>query len=140
MKHHFLIVITLLGILIPLSTLEAMPSGKHLNLEDVRRGKRELKQSEGADEQTEKIKMDGLSLAAYITSVTGIASLFLVPALGLLFLPAGFIMGIIAWRSKRRYEHRRGRGLALAAVAIGGGFTLMVAVSLIAFFVSFGIF
>ncbi|HZV70105.1 MAG TPA: hypothetical protein VFG10_11205 [Saprospiraceae bacterium] len=138
-KHLFLALLILTGIVVPLSPLRAGHQGGYVNLEDVRRGKRELK-SDVTDDQSTEIRMDGLSLAAYVTSISGIASLFLLPTLGLLFLPAGFIMGIIAWRSKRRYERRRGRGLALAAVAIGGAFTLATMVSLIAFFVTFGVF
>jgi len=139
-KRHFLSLLILAGIVVPLSPLGAGHPGGYVNLEDAHRGKRELRQSAVTDDQTEEIKMDGLSLAAYVTSITGIASLFLLPTLGLLFLPAGFIMGIIAWRSKKRYERRKGKGLALAAVAIGGAFTLAAMVTLIAFFVTFSLF
>jgi len=88
-------------------------------------------------ERKEK-KMDGLSLAAHIAVSTGIASFFLLPVLGLILLPAGFLMGIIAWAGgKKKYEHKRGRGLALAAMAIGGAFTLAVLASFALFVLTF---
>ena len=97
-----------------------------------RQEKKEITTEEKQDQKDKK--MDGLSLVAHIAVCTGIACFFLLPQLGLLFVPAGFIMGVIAWAGgKRRYKDRRGRGLALAAMALGGVFTM-------AFFASIAIF
>lgn len=82
--------------------------------------------------------MDGLSLAAHIAMSAGIASFFLLPELGLLFIPAGFVMGLIALvGGRKRYEHKRGRGLALAAMAVGGAFTLAIFASFTLFLLAF---
>lgn len=82
----------------------------------------------------ESKRMDELSLIAYISTVAGIGSLFLIPVASLILMPAGFLMGMIAiFGNEKRYEKRRGRGLALAAVAVGGAYTLVVFGSLLAF-------
>ncbi len=72
-------------------------------------------------------KMDALSLTAYISAVTGVASLFLVPALSLALMPAAFVMGIIGIaRGKRKgYKNKKGWGLALVAVVLGGAYVLL---------------
>ena|SRR5688572_22037455 len=88
-------------------------------------------QSPGKELEEEK-KLDELSVFAYISAVAGIASFFFIPAASLLFLPAGLVMGMIAIAGgRKRYEKRRGRGLALAAIALGGVFVLAVFASLV---------
>lgn len=84
-------------------------------------------------------KMDALSLTAYISAVTGVASLFLVPALSLALLPAGLVMGIIALARGRRkgYKNKKGWGLALAAVVLGGGLVLLFMTALVVALLSF---
>ena len=82
----------------------------------------------------ESKRIDELSLVAYISTVAGIASFFLAPVASLILMPAGFLMGMITlFGNEKRYEKRRGRGLALAAVAVGGAYTLVVFGSLLAF-------
>ena len=84
-------------------------------------------------------KMDALSLTAYLSAVTGVASLFLVPALSLALLPAGLVMGIIGLARGRRkgYKNKKGWGLALAAVVLGGAFTLLFMTAFIVAILSF---
>lgn len=106
---------------------QKLKGSKRINQEDVRPGKKEM-------------RMDGLSMAAHIATVTGLAELFLIPALGLVSIISGFVMGLIAWKTGKRYEHRRGRGLAIASMALGGVIVLLVGISLVAFFLTFGIF
>ncbi len=85
-------------------------------------------------------KMDALSLTAYVTAVTGVASIFLIPALSLLLMPAGLIMGIIGIARGRRkwYKNKRGYGLALAAVVLGGGVTLLFMAAIVIAILTFG--
>lgn len=141
-----LVFLMMAGTVIPLSPLSAAhsekPTEERYSLKKVRQEIKAYRQINQEDYRPGKkeMEMDGLSLAAHISATAGLASFFLLPPLSLLLLPAGFIMGMIAWRSKRRYEHRRGRGLALAAIAVGGAFTLAVTISLAAFFLTFGIF
>lgn len=86
------------------------------------------------EQSVEGRKMDKLSLAAYITTVAGIASFFFAPVAGLVLLPAGFIMGFITFLGgKKRFATKRGRGLAIAAVVLGGAFSIFVFASFIAF-------
>ncbi len=84
-------------------------------------------------------KMDALSLTAYVTAVTAIASLFLVPALSLALFPAGMVMGIIGIARGRRkgYKNKKGWGLALAAVVLGGAFTLLFMTAFVVAILSF---
>ena len=144
MKATIHVLLLMFAGMIPLSPLgAAIHSGKHVNLEDVKKGKTEIKQF--AKEKRADIKkirrekkMDGLSLGAHIATCSGVVSLFLVPALSILLLPAGFIMGAIACKDKKRYEHRRGRGLAIASAAIGGAMILLIASSYVVFFLTGG--
>lgn len=117
-RYLFYFLIIMIGLMAPLSYLKAVNTQK------------------GGHERTEKMrvdkpenqKLDVLSLIAHIAMTLGIASLFVVPELSLVFIPAAFIMGLIAWKN-RRYDHKRGKGLALSALILGGVFTTMVAIS-----------
>lgn len=125
---------------LPLLPLGAV-NPKLLNLEDVRRGVIDLRQADKKDNtaaKPESKKMDGLSLTSYVATTVGLASLFLLPAIGAVLIPLGTILGLFSWTNKKRYEHRRGRGLAIASSAVGGAFALLIAVSFIAFFLSGG--
>ena len=117
MKIFYLLLI-IIGIMAPISYSNAVNTQKE-GLEKIERRK--------AD-KPEKQKIDVLSLVAHIAMTLGIASLFVVPELSLVLIPAAFIMGLIAWKN-RRYDHKRGKGLALSALILGGVFTTMVAIS-----------
>ena len=77
--------------------------------------------------------MDSLSLIAYIFAVAGVASLFILAPVSIFLMPIAFITGMVAFLNKKRYVNKRGRGLALAAVALGGAFSLIILTSLLAF-------
>ncbi|MEO6130519.1 MAG: hypothetical protein ABIQ02_01635 [Saprospiraceae bacterium] len=136
--------LTMATMSIPLALLSAGDSGREISNEHrIEKKAKNIQRISGINQEDIKpgkkeMKMDGLSLAAHISTTTGIASLFLFPSAGLLLIVGGFIMGVIAWRSKKRYEHRRGRGLIIGPIAIGGVFTMMVTLSLIAYFLTFG--
>jgi len=90
-----------------------------------------------SNEQTEEKKMDALSLVAFAGAAAGIASLFIIAPLSILLLPGAFVTGLLALlRGREHYVTRRGRGLAVAALILGGAFTLY----LFASFVAFGLF
>jgi hypothetical protein len=66
-------------------------------------------------------KMDTLSLVSYIASVGGLVALFLLPQVAAILMLGGFIGGLVAVASaKRRFRNRKGRGLAIAAIVVGG--------------------
>jgi hypothetical protein len=81
--------------------------------------------------EQQDLPLDGLSVAAFASVMLGIASLFIVPALSILLFPAGLVMGAFAafGKNKNRYEKRRGRGLALAAIIVGGAYVGLLAVA-----------
>jgi hypothetical protein len=69
----------------------------------------------------EEEKMDTLSLVSYIASVGGLVALFLLPQVAAILMLGGFIGGLVAVASaKRRFRNRKGRGLAIAAMVVGG--------------------
>jgi hypothetical protein len=91
----------------------------------------------GPQKKKEK-KMDTLSLVAHISIMAGIASFFFLPQLSLLLIPAAFIMGLLAVTGRKdRLKSKRGRGLAIAALAVGGFFTLVVFASFAIYALSF---
>ena len=111
-------VLILIGSLLPVRAYSV-----HNNI--VQEEKKEVKDNK---------KMDVLSLVAHIVTVAGVASFFVVPPASLVILPVAFILGAIAFLGgKKRYENRRGKGLALTALAIGGAFTVVIFGSLLAF-------
>lgn len=104
-----------------------------INSNKTRQEKKELK-----DEERDIRKMDELSLWAYISAVTGIASFFVAPAASLLFFPAALVMGVIALvRGRRRMEDRKGRGLAIAAVILGGAYVALFVITFTIFLFAF---
>jgi hypothetical protein len=141
MKINFSILLLWLGMLTPSVVLGAAYNRKPINLEDLRSGVIELRHADKKERKNpkpENKKMDGLSLVSYVSTTVGLASLFLLPAIGAVLIPVGAILGLFSWTNKKRYEHRRGRGLAIASSAVGGAFALLIAVSFIAFFLSGG--
>ena len=93
--------------------------------------------SDGIFEKTEveedERKIETVSLIAYISAVSGIASLFIIPSLSFLLFPAGFVLGLIAFMNKRRRINRRSRSLALVAAILGGAFIGVVFTSFLVF-------
>ena len=107
-----------------------------VNAVNTQKGKKE--KTEAKKEVDQGRKMDGLSLAAHIAITAGIASLFLVPELAIFLIPAGIVMGFIAWLGrKKRYENRQGSGLALEAVLIGGALAFLILISMVGYILSY---
>lgn len=115
-----LLLICLVGYISPAFGVnsENSPPKKHV--------KTEIKKADN-----EEKKMDGLSLVAYISAMTGIASFFLVPVAGIFLLPAAFTMGLIALIRGKKYGRKKGRGLALTATILGGAFVVLIGVELL---------
>jgi len=121
-RYIFYFLLITIGLMAPLSYSNAV------NTQNEGREKMERSKVDKPENQ----KMDVLSLIAHISMTLGIASLFFVPELSLILIPAAFIIGLIAWR-KRKHEQKRGKGLALAAFILGGVFTAMVALSFVVY-------
>ena len=122
------ILLSFIGSLAPLSDVNAV---------NTHRDQRERVEKKKPDKEENPKKMDGLSLAAHIAITIGIASLFIVPPLSLLFFTLGFAMGMTAWsQRRRRYINRRGQGLALTAVILGGTVVTLIAISFVGYLLS----
>jgi hypothetical protein len=100
--------------------------------------KEKTERTDKKEKNPEQLPMDQLSLWAYILSFAGMGALFFstawtgLPALAL--LTAGFIMGLIGVLSGRnRYKLRRGKGLAIAAMVIGGILPGLTVIALLVF-------
>lgn len=129
MKSHrlpIILLITLVGFLAPSAAWSV-----HSEV----RAKEKTEKSEKKDQEKTK-KLDPLSLTAYLFTMAGLVSFFFVPVASLIILPIAFITGMVAFFNRKRFEKRRGRGLALAAFVIGGGFSLLILISLAAFALS----
>ena len=121
-----------IGFLTPLSYVNAVNTHKE-------RQEKFDKEKEKKSPEEDPRKMDGLSLAAHIAITTGIASLFILPPLSLLFFTLGFALGMTAWsQRRRRYINKRGQGLALTAVILGGTVVTLIAISFVGFLLSPG--
>jgi hypothetical protein len=122
--------LSFIGFLTPLSYVNAVNSHKE---------KQERVEKEKKSTAEDPRKLDGLSLAAHIATTFGIASLFVLPPLSLLFFTLGFALGITAWsQRRRRYINKRGQGLALTAVILGGTVVTLIAISFVGFLLSPG--
>ena len=129
MKSHrlpILLIISFVGFLAP-STAWSVHTDNQLEIKAEKPKKKN---------QAETKKLDGLSVTAYAMAMAGLASFFFVPVAGLFLLPIAFITGMVAFFGKKRYVNRRGKGLALAAIILGGGFSLLLLISLAAFALS----
>ena len=132
MKSHrfpIILLISLVGILAP-SAAWSVHSKVQTESKTEKPKKPEKK------DQAKTKKMDSLSLTAYVLTMLGLASFFFIPVAGLFLLPIAFISGMLAFFNRKRYINKRGRGLALAAFVIGGGFSLLLLISLAAFALS----
>jgi len=119
-----------IGFLTPLS---------YVNAVNTQQDEQEKVEKEKKAPEEDTRKMDGLSLAAHIGITAGLASLFILPPLSLLFFTLGFAFGLTAWsQRRRRYATRRGKGLALTAVILGGVFVTIIALSFVGYLLSGG--
>lgn len=90
-----------------------------------KKGKKVKKIKEG------KEKVDKFALWGFITAITGLASFFILPALGLVLVPVGLGLSI-AGLSRTRKNNSTGKGLAIAGLVAGsaGIFLLLLGVIL----------
>jgi hypothetical protein len=81
--------------------------------------------------EDKKEKTDRFALWGFITAVTGLVSLFILPALGLVLVPVGLGLSI-AGLSRTRKNNSTGKGLAIAGLVAGsaGIFLLLLGVIL----------
>ena len=118
--------LTLLLLILLMSISIAPPPVFGVNRDMTRKEKLEKKKAE-KDERV----MDGLSLASYVTTVASLAGLFFTPAT-IIGLPVAFVLGLVALvRRRGHFQNRRGKGLALTAVILGGAFTTLAAIELL---------
>ncbi|MEY3541777.1 MAG: hypothetical protein RLZZ204_589 [Bacteroidota bacterium] len=87
--------------------------------------------------EDKKEKTDRFALWGFITSVAGLASFFILPALALVLVPVGLGLSI-AGLSRTRKNNSTGKGLAIAGLVAGsaGIFLLLLGVILAIAFLS----
>ena len=91
------------------------------------------------DKKVKEGKVDKFAKWGFISSVVGFVSLFFIPLLPLVLLPVGIGLSI-AGISATAKNKTRGKGLAIAGLAIGSAgvlLTLLAIVLVVAFFASF---
>lgn len=91
------------------------------------------------DKKVKEGKVDKFAKWGFISSVVGFVSLFFIPLLPLVLLPVGIGFSI-AGISATAKNKTRGKGLAIAGLAIGSAgvlLTLLAIVLVVAFFASF---
>jgi len=81
--------------------------------------------------EDKKEKVDRFALWGFITAVAGLASFFILPALGLVLVPVGLGLSI-AGLSRTRKNNSLGKGLAIAGLVVGsaGIFLLLLGIIL----------
>jgi hypothetical protein len=84
-------------------------------------------------------KVDNFAKWGFISSVAGFASLFILPFLAFALLPVGIGLSIAGLSATVKNE-TRGKGLAIAGLAIGSAGILLILLAIVlvvAFFASF---
>jgi hypothetical protein len=89
-----------------------------------KKGKKLKKIKEGNE------KVDKFALWGFITAITGLASFFILPALGLVLVPVGLGLSI-AGLSRTRKNNSTGKGLAIAGLVAGSAGILLLVLGFI---------
>jgi hypothetical protein len=114
-----------------IGTNEIIKEGQKKESKVSKKDKKVNKEKEG--------KVDKFAKWGFISSVVGFASLFILPFLAFALLPVGIGFSI-AGLSATAKNKTRGKGLAIAGLAIGSAgilLTLLAIVLVVAFFASF---
>jgi hypothetical protein len=80
--------------------------------------------------EDKKDKVDRFALWGFITAVAGLASFFILPALGLILVPVGLGLSI-AGLSRTRKNNSTGKGLAIAGLVAGSAGILLLLLGVI---------
>ena len=107
--------------------------------EIIKEGQKKESKISKKDKKVKEGKVDKFAKWGFISSVVGFVSLFFIPLLPLVLLPVGigFSKAGISATAKNK---TRGKGLAIAGLAIGSAgvlLTLLAIVLVVAFFASF---
>jgi hypothetical protein len=107
--------------------------------EIIKEGQKKESKISKKDKKVKEGKIDKFAKWGFISSVVGFVSLFFIPLLPLVLLPVGIGFSI-AGISATAKNKTRGKGLAIAGLAIGSAgilLTLLAIVLVVAFFASF---
>jgi hypothetical protein len=107
--------------------------------EIIKEGQKKESKISKKDKKVKEGKVDKFAKWGFISSVVGFVSLFFIPLLPLVLLPVGIGFSI-AGISATAKNKTRGKGLAIAGLAIGSAgvlLTLLAIVLVVAFFASF---
>jgi hypothetical protein len=107
--------------------------------EIIKEGQKKETKVSKKEKKVKEGKVDKFAKWGFISSVVGFVSLFFIPLLPLVLLPVGIGLSI-AGISATAKNKTRGKGLAIAGLAIGSAgilLTLLAIVVVVAFFASF---
>lgn len=107
--------------------------------EIIKEGQKKETKVSKKEKKVKEGKVDKFAKWGFISSVVGFASLFILPLLAFVLLPVGIGFSI-AGLSATAKNKTRGKGLAIAGLAIGSAgilLTLLAIVLVVAFFASF---
>jgi hypothetical protein len=107
--------------------------------EIIKEGQKKETKVSKKDKKVKEGKVDKFAKWGFISSVAGFASLFILPFLAFALLPVGIGLSIAGLSATVKNE-TRGKGLAIAGLAIGSAGILLILLAIVlvvAFFASF---